>query len=138
MARMSDEQRDSFLTRPRIASLATVGGGAPTVVPVWYEWDGSAARIFTTRDSPKVARILADPRVALSVAEPAGVAEAWVTIEGTAAIEERGGYALAARLAPRYYDAEKARRTLDEWRALADRWVVLVITPRRIRSLAPE
>jgi PPOX class probable F420-dependent enzyme len=106
-------------------------------VAIWFEWDGGRARAFTGRDSPKVRRIRADPRVSLTVAEPAGVAEAWVTIEGRARILEEGGIDLARRLAPRYYPPEQAARAVARWEAIADEWVVVEITPRRIRSLAP-
>jgi PPOX class probable F420-dependent enzyme len=138
MPRMTPEQRDAFLNETRIGKLITLyPDGSPTAVPVWYEWDGERARIFTGRESEKVRRIQADPRVALSIEEPVGVPEAWVTIEGTAAIEE-GGIEVARRLAVRYYNPEKAAQTLAQWEQIADRLVVLVITPRRIRSSAPE
>ncbi len=137
MARMSAEQRDAFLQGARIATLVTLyADGSPTAVPVWFEWDGSRARVFTSRDAEKLRRIRSDPRVCLSVAEPAGVPEAWVTIEGTAAIEE-GGMEVARRLAPRYYPPDKAARALRTWERTADQWVVITITPARIRSVAP-
>lgn len=139
MASMSVAQRDAFLRETRIGTLITLDGeGAPSAVPVWYEWDGERARVFTGRGSGKVKRIRDDARVALSVAEPVGVPEAWVTIEGTATIEDEGGLALAERLARRYYTAEKAAGVLPRWRQMADQWVVIVIEPRRIRSSAPE
>lgn len=139
MARMSTAQRDTFLREPRIATPVTLeANGAPTAVPVWYEWDGARARIFTDRGSAKVARIQGDARVSLSVAEPVGVPEAWVTIEGTATIDEQGGFQLAERLARRYYSAEKADAVLPRWEQAAARWVVIVIEPRRVRSMAAE
>ncbi len=139
MASMSRDQTDRFLADPRIATLVTLNSdGSPTGVAIWFEWDGQRARAFTRWDSPKVRRILADPRVSLTVAEPTGVTEAWVTIEGTARVVEAGGMDLARRLAPRYYPAEKAAREVTRWEAMADQWVVVEITPRRIRSLAPD
>lgn len=139
MASMSGEQRDAFLRETRIATLITLNrDGSPSAVPVWYEWDGERARVFTGRDSGKIARIRGDSRVSLSVAEPVGVPEAWVTIEGTATIEEEGGYALAERLARRYYTEEKAAAVLPRWQGMSDQWVVIVIQPRRLRSSAPE
>ena len=138
MTLMTTAQRDTFLMQPRIAKLVTLyADGTPTVVPVWYDWDGEHAWVFTSRNSEKIRRIRSDPRVCLSVEEPVGVPEAWVTIEGTAAIEE-GGMELARRLAPRYYTEEKAARALEQWSRQADQWVLLEITPRRIRSAAPE
>ncbi len=135
MAKMTLAQVDAFLRETRIAKLATLNAeGSPTVVPVWFEWNGATATIFTERKSPKVKRILADPRVALSVEEPVGVAEAWVTIEGTASIEAEGGFALAQRLAPRYYTPERAEAALAQWGKNAAGWVVVRITPSRVRS----
>ena len=134
---MTPEQRDAFLRETRIAKLATLNAdGSPSIVPVWFEWDGSQAFVFTLDSSPKVRRIKRDARVALSVEQPVAVREAWVTIEGTASVEP-GGFELAERLAPRYYDAERSRSALESWAAQRDHWVVLRISPRRIRSSAP-
>lgn len=139
MAKMSDEQIDAFLGEARIATFSAVrSNGAPTAVPIWMEWDGKKARLFTDQASKKIERIRAEPRVCLTVAEPVGVNEAWVTIEGTAAIIEGGGMELAARLARRYYAAEKAEAAIRDWQKLADRWVVVEITPSQIRSMAPS
>lgn len=139
MAQMTPEQADAFLRETRIGKLATLNAdGSPTIAPIWYEWDGNHARIFTGRDTPKVRRLRHDPRAALSVETLVGEKEAWVTIEGTVEIIDQGGYELAARLAPRYYDTAKAERTLVRWKRDADQWVVLEITPTRIRSSAPE
>jgi PPOX class probable F420-dependent enzyme len=139
MAEMTEQQRNEFLSGARIATLVTLqADGWPTGVAIWFEWDGERARAFTSRGSPKVRRIRADPRACLVVAEPTGVPEAWVTIEGTARILEAGGMDLARRLAPRYYPTEQARQAVSRWEAIADRWVVVEIEPRRIRSLAPE
>jgi PPOX class probable F420-dependent enzyme len=135
MAKMTADQSDAFLRETRIAKLATLDAdGAPTVVPVWFDWDGVTATVFTSRGSAKIARIERDPRVALSVEEPVGVPEKWVTVEGTATIEQSGGIELARRLARRYYTPERAASALESWEKVADDWVVLRITPRRIRS----
>ena len=138
MTEMTPAQRDAFLRETRIAKLASLNAdGSPNVVPVWFEWDGNTATIFTTRSTAKVKRILRDPRVALSVEEGVGLPEAWVTIEGAAAIEEQGGWGLAQRLAHRYYTPEQNSTILPQWEKLASEWVVVRITPTRIRSSAP-
>jgi hypothetical protein len=54
-----------------------------------------------------------------------------------ASIEEGTGFALAERLAPRYYTREHATRTLVEWEHSAEEWVTIIIEPSRIRSSAP-
>ena len=138
MAEMSVAERDAFLKRARIGVLATLdAAGAPLAIPIWYEWDGERARMFTSGASPKVARLRRDGRVCLTVAEPVGVPEAWVAIEGVATIEEGTGFALAQRLAPQYYPPEQAERTLESWGQVARDWVTIVIQPRRIGSSAP-
>ena len=135
MPQMSATAIEAFLRETRIAKLAYLSASAaPTIVPVWFEWDGSAARVFTSRVSPKVRRIVADARVALSVEEPVGVQERWVTIEGIASLEEEGTSDLLKRLARRYYKPEKAEQTIGEWLADPSAWVTVVVTPSRIRS----
>ncbi|HMO52941.1 MAG TPA: TIGR03618 family F420-dependent PPOX class oxidoreductase [Tepidiformaceae bacterium] len=131
---MNTEQRNAFLRETRIAKVATLNAdGSPTIVPVWFEWDGAGARVFTSKNSPKVKRIQADPRAALSVEEPVGIPEAWVTIEGTCSLTREGTRELIARLARRYYDPEKAEKSIKEWLA-ADIWVTIEIPPKRILS----
>jgi PPOX class probable F420-dependent enzyme len=138
MAEMSVAQRDAFLGQARIGVLAMLGAqGAPTAIPIWYEWDGQRARIFTHHQSPKITRLRRDGRVCLTVAEPVGVPEAWVAIEGLASIEAGTGFALAERLAPRYYEPDQAAQALAEWGRNAQDWVTIVIDPQRIRSSAP-
>ena len=135
MPEMTPAQRDAFLRETRIAKLATLmADGSPTIVPVWFEWDGETATVFTGRTSPKIQRIQRDPRVALSVEEGVGVPEAWVTIEGTAVVEESGGYELSERLALRYYDEPRRSEALAEWGKIRDEFVVIRITPTRIRT----
>jgi PPOX class probable F420-dependent enzyme len=132
---MTAAESDAFLRETRIAKLAYLhADGAPTVVPVWFEWDGKVARVFTSRTSPKARRIAADPRVALTVEEPVGVHERWVTIEGTAAIGEAGTVELLARLARRYYQSVQAEQAIASWTVKPEMWVTLTITPTRIRS----
>ncbi len=139
MAKMDAGQLDAFLAEPRIAMLTTLySDGRPTAVPVWFEWADGKALVFTNGSSEKVARIKADGRVALSVAEAVGVQEAWVTIEGRATVETEGGMDLAKRLLPKYYSRERVAKALPEWEKMAAQWVVISIAPTRIRSSAPE
>lgn len=138
MAEMTPDQREAFLRETRIAKLATLNAdGSPTIVPVWFEWDGETATIFTSRGTAKLRRIEADPRVALSVEEGLGVLEAWVTIEGTASVEQSGGWELAERLAQRYYEEPRRSEALREWEPARAHFVVIRIRPTRIRSSPP-
>jgi hypothetical protein len=89
--------------------------------------------MFTTRDTAKVRRLAKDARACLSVAEPVGAPEAWVTVEGTVAILDQGGLELACRLAAIFYEPDSAKKTIAVWEKTED-WVLLELTPTRIRS----
>ena len=135
MTSMTSADSDTFLRETRIGKLAYLhAGGTPTIVPVWFEWDGAVARIFTSRTSRKARRLAEEPRVALSVEEPVGVQERWVTIEGTCSISDEGTVGLIERLTRRYYEATKAEETIKSWTAQPEMWVTLTITPTKIRS----
>jgi PPOX class probable F420-dependent enzyme len=61
----------ALLARPVVGRLATVDpDGYPAIVPIWFEWDGSALWIVARERSRYVADIRRDPRVALSVVSP--------------------------------------------------------------------
>lgn len=135
MTSMEPAALEAFLRETRIAKLAYLhANGSPTIVPIWFEWDGTVARLFTSRTSRKAKRIAADPRVALSVEEPVGVPERWATIEGVCATSDEGTVSLIERLTRRYYEATKAEETLKSWLAKPEQWVTLTITPTRVRS----
>lgn len=132
---MSPDEIDAFLRETRIGKLAYLhAGGQPTVVPIWFEWDGTVARIFTSRTSRKARRLAEEARVALSVEEPVGMHERWVTIEGTCAISDEGTVALIERLARRYYAPKQADEAIASWTANPGQWVTLTITPTKVRS----
>jgi PPOX class probable F420-dependent enzyme len=136
MASMSPDEVETFLRETRIGKLAYLhADGMPTIVPIWFEWDGKVARIFTSRTSRKARRLAEEPRVALSVEEPVGVHERWVTIEGTVSITDDGTVGLIERLTRRYYAPAKAEETIKAWTANAGMWVTLTVTPVRIRSV---
>ena len=65
---MSADERDAFLTSGALfAKIGTTNAeGWPMVSPVWYEWDGERAWVFTTPDTGKVQRIRVNPRVGRS------------------------------------------------------------------------
>lgn len=133
MAQMTDAQRDEFLNEPRIAVLSTISGeGSPISIPIWFEWDGEHARVFTGIDSPKIRRLQANPAASLLVANPTGEPEAWVLIEGAISIEDEGGFDLALR----YWSLSDPAHTntVEEWRASADTLRVLELVPTRVRS----
>lgn len=133
---MSPADVDAFLRETRIAKLAYLHADAtPTIIPIWFEWDGTVARLFTSRTSRKARRIAEEPRVALSVEEPVGVHERWVTIEGTCAISDGDVVPLIERLANRYYEPARATEAIASWTSRPEMWVMLTITATKIRSV---
>ena len=137
MATMTDAERDAFLATPRLGMFSTLeAGGAPVTVPVWFEWNGRVARVFSGAASGKVRRIERDARASLLVPNNVGEPEAWVAFEGDVLIVAEGAIELAERLADRYWDMDDAvhRKELDSWRTAAGSLRVLELRPRRIRS----
>jgi len=141
MDQMTDAERETFLRERRYGILTTNGAdGVPMPVPVWFEWDGERARLFTARGAAKLRRVQTDPRVALLAPNNPDERERWVLIKGEAAVLPSGGWALAQRLAARYWDLTDPGHaaTLRSWEAMADDWVVLEITPSSILSSAGD
>ncbi len=137
MSPTPDEVRDAFLAETRIGILTTLDhSGWPISVPVWFEWDRSHARIFTTATSRKMGRLERDPRASLLVSNEVGQPEYWVAIDGDVDILNDGAVELAKRLANRYWDMsdEKRRKTVDTWVKDGDTLRVLEITPTNIRT----
>ena len=109
MSSMTKAQRDTFLRETRIATLVTLNeDGSPNALPLWYDWDGERLRMFSQSETGKLCRLKRDPRACVSVADPVGALEAWVTVEGTVEMKEEGGRELALRLAERYYSLDRA------------------------------
>ena len=58
MTSMTTSQRERFLADTRLGILCTSAqDGSPRAVPVWFEWDGNTATMFTEVLSPKIARL---------------------------------------------------------------------------------
>jgi PPOX class probable F420-dependent enzyme len=134
---MTAAERDEFLAVPRLGMLTTLReDGAPVTVPVWFEWDGVAVRVFSGADSGKVKRIKRDPRASLTVPNVMGEPEAWVAFDGRAAISSEGAIELSERLAHRYWDMGDAghKKTLGEWRASAAYLRVVELKPESVRT----
>jgi PPOX class probable F420-dependent enzyme len=137
MASLSAAEREAFLAVPRVGILTTLrADGSPVAVPVWFEWDGAAVRLFSSVTSGKIARLERDARASLLVANSVGEPEAWVAFDGAATITRDGAFELAERLAGRYWDMQDPERqaTLALWRESAAALRVVEITPRRVRS----
>jgi PPOX class probable F420-dependent enzyme len=60
-----------LLERPVVTHLATVRpDGSPQTNVMWFDWDGRRIRMTHTKSRQKYRNLHAEPRVALSVADP--------------------------------------------------------------------
>lgn len=127
-----------LLSRPLQAMITVTpaAGRWPAPRPVWFELtDAGTLQLFSSAATPRVARVREVPLASIVVAAPVGEPEQWVSVEGSAAIHDDGAFALAERLAARYYADEPGKlAVLDEWRT-AD-LVRIVITPERVQRYA--
>jgi hypothetical protein len=123
-----------FLATPRLGFLTVPNdGGIPEPRPVWFEvTDDGAVQLFSVATSPKVRRVRRDPRASLVAANAVGEQEYWISITGTASVEEDGGRELAARLGPRYWDLDDPEKAAELESILAADLVRIVIRPERI------
>lgn len=132
---MPPEQLETFLRRPEIAVLATVGvGERPHAVPVWFLWEDGVAYFTTSRRAKKWRNIERNTRVALCIngatpPHPAAI------IEGTAAEAETPYGPLLRRIAQHYLGVAEGQRWFEALGPNPGTGSVAVrITPERILS----
>ena len=133
----NEESRDQFLATPRLAILLTNRQeGTPMGIPIWFDWDGEAVRMFAGNDTPKVRRLRRDPKASVLVTNRIEEQERWVAFDGLVSISDTGGFELAEQLAPRYWDLEdpKKREMLESWRSARDAFCLLTLEPTKIRT----
>jgi PPOX class probable F420-dependent enzyme len=126
------ESHRDLLQRPLIAHLATVRpSGEPQTNPMWFGWDGERIRLTHTRTRQKFRNLQAEPRVALSVTDPAD-AQRYLEVRGVVeAIEDDAG--------GRFYRQLRGRYGVDPDAPMpdADVRVVLVIRPTTVLARSP-
>ena len=136
MAEMTTEQMDRFLVQPRIARVATVRpDGRPHVVPIWYEWDGTALRFDTPPTFRKGRNLLADPRLAVVTdTTHGGLRYAGVLMEGVARLERDQGVAtaVAERIYRRYLGAEGVMSPTPQAMIHESEHMIVELVPDRI------
>ncbi len=126
----ADPVAQKLLHAPTLARFAYTGlDGAPRVIPIGWEWDGSALLMWTVPRSAKVRALQRDPRVAVTI-DTNDFPPKVLLVRGTATVEEIEGV-------PQGY-LEAGHKNVgddqyDEWvagvRALYDSMVEIRITP---------
>ncbi len=133
MARLTNEEQESFLARPQIAHLTTVRpAGRPHVAPVWFLWDKGKAWVMADGGTVKVRNIKKNPAVALSIATPERPLS-YVVLEGQAKLSSEALEPVVERMCVLYdgpdRGAEFAKELLGE-----ERMVLLEIAIDKIIS----
>jgi len=104
-ATLSDDQV-ALLNQKVLAHVGTtMADGGPQVTPVWVDTDGQAVIFNTAKGRVKHRNIERNPKVAVSVSDPANDYRT-VVMRGTAVIIEEGADAHIDRLAKKYLDAD--------------------------------
>ena len=102
MPKLTKEQAD-LLREPFIAFVATVmPDGSPQVTPVWVDTDGENVLFNTARGRVKDLNLKRDPRIAISVVDPAAPDERALAVRGVAEMTEEGAKEHIDRLAKKY------------------------------------
>jgi PPOX class probable F420-dependent enzyme len=122
MPKLSDQEIAEFLgERGHLARIATVrADGAPSVVPVWFIFEGGKVLITPRKHSAFLANLRREPRVAITIDEDQGRYRK-VLFEGKAEVlfevgEDRRWDDVYRRIACRYIDEASADYYLTETR----------------------
>jgi PPOX class probable F420-dependent enzyme len=126
------ESHRDLLEGPQIAHVATVRvDGGVQCNPMWFDWDGRRIRLTHTRTRQKFRNLQAEPRVALSVTDPAN-SQRYLEIRGVVeGVEDDAGGRFYKTLRPRY-GVDPDAPMPD-----ADARVVLVIRPVTVLARRP-
>jgi PPOX class probable F420-dependent enzyme len=122
---------EDLLTSTALADIATIGPhGEPQVNPVWFDWDGTHVRFSQTKTRQKLHNVQRDPRIALSIVDPANPYR-YLEIRGrVVAVEEDPNLDFINSMAKKYLNQEKY-----PWHRPGDERVVIVIEPERTTQM---
>jgi hypothetical protein len=122
---------EDLLESTALADIATIGPhGEPQVTPVWFGWDGQHVRFSQTKTRQKLHNVQRDPRIALSIVDPANPYR-YLEIRGSVvAIEEDPNLDFINAMAKKYLNQDKY-----PWHREGDERVVIVIEPERTTQM---
>jgi PPOX class probable F420-dependent enzyme len=131
MAATIPESHQDLLQKPAFANLATLNSdGSPQVTPVWIEFDGQHIVVNTARGRVKHRNLQREPRVALSILDPANPYR-YLGIQGRVTeMTESGADAAIDRLAKKYLGKDKY-----PWRGPNEVRVLVKITPEKVHTM---
>ncbi len=126
---MDQHERESFLTEPRTAVLATVGpNGMAHAVPVWFRYCDGTFRIITERGSQKHRNIERTGRATLCVDERDGALR-YVAVEGPVDVVDAVTPDDRLALYTHYRGRDRAEKAVAK--GGHERMVMLLLRPQR-------
>lgn len=130
---MTVAEREAFLAGVHVGVLSVADDGArgPWTVPIWYAYEtGGEVRMITGRESRKTHLIRAAGRCSLCV-QTEDPPYRYVSVEGSAAIDDPIDPELRRDLAFRYLPPAAAEAFLAATADIAAEEVVVRLTPQR-------
>jgi PPOX class probable F420-dependent enzyme len=130
MAEIPAAFRDLFTTTPAFAHFVTLmPDGSPQVTPVWCDLQGNTVIINSAKGRLKDKNVRMDPRVALSVADPANPYR-YIQIRGRVAeITEQGADDHINRMAKKYLGQD-----VYPFRQPGEERVIYRIEPEKVQA----
>lgn len=131
MASTIPDSHKDLLQKPAFASLATLNSdGSPQVTPVWFDFDGKHIIVNTARGRVKDRNLKREPRVALSIVDPANPYR-YLGIQGRVSeMTENGADASIDKLAKKYLGKDKY-----PWKGPNEVRVMVKITPEKVHVM---
>jgi nitroimidazol reductase NimA-like FMN-containing flavoprotein (pyridoxamine 5'-phosphate oxidase superfamily) len=132
MGPMTPDDRQTFLSRPLIARLATSLEDRPRVLPMWFLWDGMSILMETGARFPNVRVLEANPHAAITIDEAVGpLGLRAVVMRGTVEVLRDPAFVAATvRLIYAKYVGEDGLATPAVREMLRGDHVILRFTPR--------
>ncbi len=120
-----------LLQSTALANVATIGPhGEPQVNPVWFGWDGEHVLFSQTKGRQKYHNVQREPRIALSIVDPANPFR-YLEIRGKIArIDEDPDFAFINSMAKKYMGKDEY-----PFHQPGDVRVVLVIEPEHTTQM---
>ena len=120
-----------LLESTALAHVATIGpDGEPQVNPVWFGWDGTHVLFSQTTTRQKVRNLQRDPRIALSIVDPANPYR-YLEIRGVVErVDPDPDIAFINSMAKKYLGQDRY-----PWHRPEDERVVVVVRPEHTSQM---
>jgi PPOX class probable F420-dependent enzyme len=113
-----------------LATLATIAGnGIPQQTVIWFLFEDGQLKLSLNSSRLKTKHLIKRPQCSLLVLDPA-VAQRYLEVRGTAAIEPDDDYAFARKLGAKYGGAD-----LSAHDSAGDRRVIVTIEPTNVYAV---